>query len=764
MNTTINNLQVIKAIAAVESYCSFELSVKRLYDYKFITNKLELQYIFNTLSQAIELIRLYDRLELEEVYDIEEMLKKANKDMVLSASELLSIAKQKVAIDSCYKYCNANVKEDSNIYELVYTLNKINELHSVIVKKVDNNGVVDNASEKLISIREHIRHTTNNISLYINEFIANNHDMLMDSISTKRNDRYCVLVKVSDKNKIKGIIHGESSSGQAVYLEPERLIKLNNSLSELRSEEENEILQILRELTSLVKEKANELSANLDTLVVLDNIFAKAEYAYANEGCVPNIDTDTLLLKDARHPLINKELVVPNTFKIDKSYNGIVISGSNTGGKSVTIKTIGLFSFLAQCGFPLLCSEASIILFNKILIDSGDEQSIESSLSTFSAHIKKISEFLKISDNKTLILIDELGSGTDPKDGEALAIAIIEKLLSMNATFVVTTHFEKVKNYARNNDRILNASVGFDINDMSPTYKYYENQVGNSYALDIAQKYGLDVDILNRAESIKKENETEIDIAYKKIDEQIIENQMINEQIIILRNNLDDELTALKLEKEENKNKMNALKQEQIDGFNEFMEESKDKANSIIRKLKNSDSVAKRHELLNIKDELNNLELEEEQKEVVNDFNKDDYVRIKSMNYYGNIIDISKDNATVLSNGIKLKVKLKDLSKESKPLQKKAKSKSYNTFKTIMPLECNLIGLRVEEALLILDKYIDNALLASLSSVRIIHGIGTGALQKAVHKYLKSSKHVIEFRFGKEGEGGLGATIVTLKK
>ena len=750
-------------------YCSFSLGIQRIrqavphYDALWVTREL------HRVKEAYDLVIRYGNLPFGGVHDIHASVEDAMKDRSLSAQELREIADEIRAVEHIMKYFKASEIETPYIMELVESFSDQRPCASAIEKCISmNHEVLDHASEPLRSIRKSISSCNGEINTEVQRFLARNSSKLMDTITTTRNDRTCVLVKISEKNSVDGFIHGESASGQTAYIEPRSLIILNNNLQSLKSQEANEIERILYELSQKVKQIGYELLGNLETFALLDELFAKALWTKEVDGCIAQLNTKdhSLYIKAACHPLISKDHVVANTYQIKAPYHSLLITGSNTGGKTVTLKTIGLFVEMTLCGLPIAAQEACIPLFDAIYVDIGDDQSIQESLSTFSSHISKLAYICDHANEKALVLLDELGGGTDPKEGEPLAVAILDDLRQSGAMIIATTHFSALKHYGSKNDDILLSSVQFDMEHMRPTYRYIEGISGQSNAFEIARRYGLKERVLEEAKRVQEESRTLADMEMDKLEKTLLENHALKEQLDArlanvkqLQEHLQKETAAFAQKKDQ---LLAKLKEE----AQKALEEKQEEAEEIIEELKTLHADSKPHEIVNLKTQLACLkEAEEEQDEDVEEsFAVNDYVLIKKYNYYGDVLSINKDKVCVYANGMKMNVTTKDITHAKRQVQKKSKKSYSKGMIKSLSMECNVIGMRVAEAIPIIDKYLDNAILAKATSVRLIHGVGTGALRKGVHDYLKHHPRVESFHMGGQGEGGLGATVVTLKQ
>lgn len=753
----------------IAASCCFSLGRAYLMDctpsYDFLWIKREL----SRTKEALEMVVRYGSMPFLGLYDCSDALADALRDVTLRPFELRRISQQSHAIKAIHGYRKGCELEIPYIDELIDSFAQTTKLSAQIEACINaNDEIMDSASSKLSSLRRSIRACEMDISKEVQRFISAHASQLMDTITTTRNDRICVLMKVSEKNSVRGFVHGESASGATAYVEPESLLQLNNRLQSLHSQENEECERILYELSQAVKGYASAILANQETFALLDMTFAKANWAYKCDGCIASIEEKGthLYLKDARHPLIDPSYVVANTYEIKEPYRSLLITGSNTGGKTVTLKTIGLFACLAQSGMPVCAEKAILPFFTQIFVDIGDDQSIQESLSTFSSHVSKLAYICDHVSASSLILLDELGSGTDPREGESLAVAILDELRSKQAFVIATTHYSALKNYAKKREDILISSVEFDVENMRPTYHYKEGISGQSNALAIARRYHMKESVLQKAQQIKEENTTQEDILMEKLESQISTYQAKQakmEASLADIKQLQEQLQAQKQQFEKEKTALLAKLKEE---YAQEMEETKSEAERILKELKEASAETKPHILTKLKRNMDELTQEEEieASQKPHTFQVGDYVCLAKLNYYGEILEIHKDKVCVFANGMRMNTKLSELLPAQKPTSKK-KEKGYGkvTQNNHFSMELNVIGMTVQEAIPVIDKYLDNAILAKVYSVRLIHGVGTGALRKGVHTYLKKHPKVEDFRMGGQGEGGLGATVVTLK-
>lgn len=760
-------LDVVKE--QIAGFAAFSLGKKKIRDTYPRFEPLWVNRELARSKEAYDLVIRYGTLPLGGIYDISLSVQDAQKGITLSPQELRQIAESIRASEAMLKYDKASELKTPQISELIESLSDHRECALHIESCISvNYEILDHASKELRAIRRAMQCCNGEIGEEVQRFITRNASKLMDTITTVRNGRTCVLVKISEKNSVDGMLHGESASGQTAYMEPRSLVNLNNKLQSLKSREKEEIEKILSALSCEVGTIGEELLGNLETYALLDSIFAKGQWCKAKDGCVASITQEEhLYFKRARHPLIPGEKVIANTYEIKPPFHNLLITGSNTGGKTVTLKSIGLFTAMTLCGMPIAAEEGLVPMFDSIYVDIGDDQSIQESLSTFSSHISKLAHITKHAGLHSLVLLDELGSGTDPKEGEPLAVAVLDDLRKKHAMVIATTHYSALKTYGADNEDILLSSVEFDMELMRPTYHYIEGISGKSNALEIARRYGLSETILENALRRKEADKTNTEEAMEKLEAALMENHELKQKLSSKLEDVRNLQKQLSSEKEELlKNKERVVK-EVKEKAEKQLEDKVAEANEIIELLKEMKAEAKPHEITELKSALASLEEEEEVpiEEKEESFAVGDYVKLVKLNYYGDIQSINKDKVCVLANGMKMNTTTSEITHAQKAQTKKKNNKGYaKSGVKSFSMECNVIGMRVAEAIPIIDKYLDNALLAKVFRVRIIHGMGTGALRKGVHEYLKHHARVESYVMGGQGEGGLGATVVTLKQ
>ena len=726
----------------------------------------------NETKEAYQSIIKYGDIPLGGLYDIKSALLRAKSGGILNESELLDVVNLIDCSNNVIKYFKAleSIKlnlENNMVY--VNNLNVPNVLKTNITLAISNDGRVnDNASKDLFMIRRNITSLENRLRAKLNDILASKAGMLTEQLIVLRNGRYCLPVKIEHKNTFKGIVHDISSSNTTAYIEPAETLETTNQIESYKNQEKAEIQLILKNLSLLVAADSEILIDNLENLTILDIIYAKAlmgkEYEY-NEANVKNVQAFNL--KKAKHPLIDKSKVVAIDVEIGKKFDVIIITGPNTGGKTVALKTVGLLHLMAYCGMMVPASlDSEFGLFDSIFVDIGDEQSIEQSLSTFSSHMTKIVRIINDASFMSLLLLDELGSGTDPKEGSSLAISIIDHLKSFGSKIICTTHYSELKNYAYNNDRICNASVEFNTNTLLPTYRLLLGIPGKSNAIEIAKRLGLDDKVIEASKAHLNSNLSNSNILLNNLEEEMTNIRNKEEELkhkILQYNEMLESLQQEKLNLHKDTNKIiNQAKTQAKDILNKARED----AQGLITEIKNMSSESfKEHELADLKHKVNNLNIDDAEVADDYEFQVGDFVHIKSYDKYGTITKIKKDKYTINIGQFAMDFKKSELTLSAKPKEKPQKVTRLSGYNPAShaQLSLDLRGKRYEEVNYLMDQYLDQAILGNLECVTIIHGFGTGAIRNAVQSYLKNCSYVKSYRYGKEGEGLNGVTVVYLK-
>jgi DNA mismatch repair protein MutS2 len=735
-------------------------------------------------DEASTVLRIKGNVPLSGIHDIRAHIKRSVIGGVLSPHELVQIASTIHASRQMKRFIEDIAEERTEIpilLEMVERITPLVNLEQSIKQAIDESGeVLDSASELLRSLRHQLRSNEARVREKLESMIrsSNAQKMLSDAIVTIRNDRFVIPVKQEYRGHYGGIIHDQSASGQTLFIEPQVIVQLNNQLQDIRVKEQLEIERILTALSAETAEYEGELQVIVDVLGNLDFIFAKARYGRKIKASMPTMNHEgRIALYKARHPLIPMDEVVANDIMLGKDYTTIVITGPNTGGKTVTLKTLGLCSLMAQAGLQVPAYDGSeLAVFDAVYADIGDEQSIEQSLSTFSSHMVNIVDILAKVDFNSLVLFDELGAGTDPQEGAALAISILDEVHRRGARVIATTHYPELKAYGYNREGVLNASVEFDVETLSPTYKLLLGVPGRSNAFEISKRLGLNDRVIMAARSHISEDTNQIDKMIASLEES--KRQAENEQqeardYLKQAEKLHQDLQKQMIEFYEQKDSM---MEKAADKASELLDEAKGEAEKIIRDLRKmrieKQAEVKEHELIDAKRRLEEAvpqvkksakHLNHKTKKHI--FAPGDEVKVLTFDQRGNLLDKVSDNEWQVQIGIlKMKVKEKDMEYISTPKPVETKPMAIVRGRDAdVKLELDLRGERYEDALMRVEKYIDDALLSNYARVSIIHGKGTGALRQGVQEYLRNHRSVKKIRFGEAGEGGSGVTIVEFK-
>lgn len=772
---TFSTLEFDKILSQLKEYAVSD-KTKRLINPEMVSNEIgTVRQMIDEVDDASTILR-YRNVEMAGISDVKEHVNRAVIGSMLSISDFNDIKNllfRKQSLNKVFEEFNEDEVELDAIGHYIFGLPDIHHLYKKIVSTVDDATVLDHASENLLRIRRKINSEEGKIRDKLNDLIRGSQQRkLSDGIITMRNNRYVVPVKIEYRSEFNGIVHDMSQSGQTVYMEPMAVVQMTNRIQGLRDDEALEIERILYELSAQTAEVSEELTMIDDHLHHLDMVFSKAKYGAAIGATKPEIsDIRKVYLPAAFHPMINPEEVVKNDITIDEESLAVIITGPNTGGKTVILKTIGLAQLMAQSGIPVPARDGSILpIFKKVYSDIGDEQSIEQSLSTFSSHLTNTKVIIDNADDETLVLLDEVGAGTDPEEGAALAIGIIENLLAKQSTLIATTHYPQIKSFSYTREDVINASVEFDVNTLSPTYRLLMGIPGRSNAFEISNKLGLSPSIINRAKELVKSDSKDVNDMITALENHTTNARKYEEETqeaLQEAERLQQELQNNHEQYQEYKEK---LHKEARNEANRIIKQSEIKAEEIIDELnKMKESGAENleeHEIIAKRKDLRDSYYQESLKqhienEKVETFNVGDNVDVLSYGQKGEILSIEKDEAIVQMGILKMNIPLKELKKRKK--EKISRPVSRRTGKTAVKSSLDLRGQRYEEALIKLDQYLDQVLLSSYSQVEIIHGKGTGALQKGVQQHLKQHPKVKSYRMGLPNEGGFGVTIVEMK-
>ena len=763
-----SSLELDTILKETEQYCSFSLGLDMIRNTVPSYDPLIIQRDNERIRDALNAVVHYGPMPFYGIRDITAALNDAEKSRTLTVQELLDVMMFIRGLRSAAAYERSIEQPHEALKDLTDTLVVHTATEQKIGKAINDYGeVVDDASAELRQIRRELHAADQQITNAVQHFVATNSDSIVDGIVTYRGSRAVILVKAQDKNRFGGMIYGDSASGQASYIEPAALIPANNRKQELLSREQDEIERILRELTMLVRKDAVEERANLITTAILDALFAKAQWGAAHRAVAAELTQErSLILKRARHPLIDDTMVVANDYHIEAPRTTLLITGPNTGGKTVSMKIIGLFVLLTYCGYPVSADEARIPYFDHVFADIGDDQSVAASLSSFSAHVRKLTEVIANATENSLALLDEIGSGTDPKEGESLAIAIMNELRQRRTMTVATTHYSRLKSYGKRHDDILVASVQFDMEELRPTYRFIEGVAGRSNALEVAARYGLPSGIINYARFLRSQAQTEEDELIERLEEQLNENyekeRILNERLAEveeMEKQIKHREHVLAYEKE-------GLKEKSRREAEAYLASVREEAEQILSEMRSMKGTAKYHEVLEVSKLLPAAE-ETETEHEEDSYRPGDVVELYGSTTPARVLEVRRKDILIDLNGRQMRVKSSQIHHSLKvmPAKKNTASVSVSSGSVFdsMPIECNLIGMHVDEAMDVLASYMDDAKVHGLNTFRIIHGDGTGALRKAVHKMLAADRSVESYHLGMPKEGGTGATIVVLK-
>lgn len=787
-NKALKTLEYNKITDRLASHASSEPGIKLCRELQPMMDMDGINSALKQTSDAVSRIFRHGSISFAGLKDIRPLTKALEVGSALGMSELLDICSLLKVAAGARRY---GVSEDeaadslSGMFNAVYDITDVRrEIERCILSEDE---IADDASAELKNIRRQMRICTERIRTELNSMLnGSDRTYLQEAVITTRGGRYCIPVKAEYKSQVPGMVHDQSKAGSTFFIEPMSVVRLNNEIREYEVKESEEIAKILASLSAMAGNYTAELDADYDILSQLDFIFAKAKLSFEYKGSEPIMNTRGYInIRKGRHPLIDSHKVVPIDVSIGDEYSELIITGPNTGGKTVTLKTIGLFSLLGQSGLHIPAADNSeLTVFNDIFADIGDEQSIEQSLSTFSSHMKNIIEILAKADSNSLVLFDELCAGTDPTEGAALAISILTSLHKLRVTTVATTHYSELKIFALSTDGVQNACCEFDVATLAPTYRLLIGIPGKSNAFAISGKLGLPQYIIDDA----KESLASEDVAFEDVI-----SDLEKSRVTIEREKL--ELEEYKKEVEDLKNQLKA-KNERLDERSDnilqkareeasaILREAKETADDAIRKLNKANaagmSVAElEKQRQRIKDNINKVDKGRALKSQAparqhkaSDFHIGDRVHVASLNLDGTVHTLpnQKGELNVTIGIMNYNVNMSDLTiiEEASEMRKlKQKSSGIGKLKmsktaSISP-EINLIGMTSDEAIMTLDKYLDDAFLSHISPVRIVHGKGSGILRNAVHNYLKRQKHVKSFRLGSFGEGDYGVTIVEFK-
>ncbi len=739
-------------------------------------------------TAAVDMMVLKGSPSFSGVKPVAGNLQRADMGGSLNTRELLDIAGVLAAARSAKDYGESDAEKKTVIDQFFRSLHPNRFLEDKITGSIVGDGeLADSASPELASIRRHMRATESKVRDILQKIISSSQaKYLQEAIITQRSGRYVVPVKSEYKNEIPGLVHDLSGSGSTFFIEPMGVVKANNELRELQAKEEKEIDRILAELSAECAAFKDDISEDYALLIRLDGIFARGRLSVNMEAMEPVLSRKSLFLKKARHPLLDKKTAVANDLSLGEGFDTLVITGPNTGGKTVTLKTIGLLTLMAQCGLHIPASDGSAVrVFDRVLADIGDEQSIAQSLSTFSSHMSNIVGMLAETDPDTLILFDELGGGTDPVEGAALAAAIIEHARSLGALVAATTHYAELKVYAMTTAGVENASCEFDVETLAPTYRLLVGIPGKSNAFAISRRLGLPQEIIQKASDRVSAENVRFEDVLTKLEAQRQEMEKEQGKAAQLRREMEEAAAKAQayrdsLQKEKEKNEAAAKAEARA-----ILEDARRTADQVFRELSDmrkqarkqgGDIQAENQRRADLRHRLNEAEgrlgakEEPEAPPMLRPAQKGDTVTILKTGTQASVLSVNKDGVLQLQAGIlritakQEEVRVVEGETQAQKEAKKFIQRSEHQLRSLgAKAEVDLRGMTTDEAEGVLAQFLDRAILANLTQITVIHGKGTGAVRKAVHAYLKRAKGVASFRLGRYGEGETGVTIVELK-
>ncbi len=785
---TLNILEYDKVIDMLMEKAGSEMTRKVISELKPFDDVSQIRECQGETTEAVRLISYKGPLPVGGFYDIEESVSFATKGGTLTMAQLLRILYNMRTAERVVSFLKGDVPD----LPVIFSAAELLAVHKRLADEIDRcilseDEMADNASPELRSIRRAIVRQNEALRAKINHILnsADNKTILQDSIVTMRNGRYVIPVKQEHKARVPGIVHDQSGSGATLFIEPQAIVDLNNQLRQLELDEKAEINRILTELSESVVEIHHDLINNQRLLVDLDMFMAKGKLSLDMGGEEPEISVDGAMdLRAARHPLIDRDKVVPIDISLGDGYDTLVITGPNTGGKTVTLKTAGLLSLMAQTGLHIPAASGSRLpVYSQIFADIGDEQSIEQSLSTFSSHMTNIVDIVAEADEGSLVLLDELGAGTDPTEGAALAIAVLEKLKSAGARSIATTHYTELKKYAISTDGVENASMEFDVETLSPTYRLVTGIPGKSNAFEISGKLGLSREIIDRARELLEEG----DIAFEDVISALEEDKRLAEEERDEAIMLNIQMKKMKEELEEKARKLEERREKELARAREEARAIVKEAREVSREVQEELKTLSRLESMGERtagfdrNRRRLKELERKNRETIkrevsrepvdpDKLSLGDRVKILTLNQNGEVISLpdEKGNLQVQVGMMKIGVNLSDimLIDSGKPKKKKKASgygRLYKSKAQTISASIDVRGKNMDDAVMDVEKYIDDAFISGLKEVTVIHGRGEGILRRGIQDMLKRNKNVDSFRNGGFNEGGDGVTVVKLK-
>lgn len=783
-NKNYQKLQLDKILLSVSNFAVTDKGRLKILDTKPFKKVEEVRLLLDCTAECDKILYTHGAGKVEFFGSVEDNIERASKGSALSCSELLDtnalLRSARIAYENISRINDESIIIMREKADRLYFDKALED--DISEKIVSVEQISDFASDRLYSIRSRIRSLNEKIRVKLSEYLSKDARYLQDGIVTIRNDRYVIPVKAEYKNQVRGFVHDRSQTGATFFIEPEYVLELNNELIALTIDEREEVEAILRSLSKRIGNLKDSLFADIEILADIDACLARAEFGYQKKCTKPEINGRGYInIIKGRHPLLDKDKTVPVSIELGKNYDFLLLSGANTGGKTVTLKMCGLFSLMAQCGLFVPASEgSSLAVFDNIFCDIGDSQSIEENLSTFSSHVLNIKNICDGVTVNSLVLIDELGGGTNPDEGQALAKAIVTHFLKIGCKGIVTTHFTPLKEFAYSNDRIENASMEFDAQTLKPLYRIKIGLPGASNAIAISRRLGLGEKILNDALNFMTEGARNFENVLKSAEESRVKAEEKLSAVQSLENEWKRKVNEVNKKIEEINREKEKISRSARSETRRIIAERCETADEILKEIENifkaeeisqSDLIKAR----TLKNKLSDISYEEEEiKNKISGFipaNRANLkcgatVFIEKTQSRGQVIFISnkKDEIEVLCGSIKMHCKFADLQIISGYEQKKEKTKVIKHMPPSRPLlEINVLGMTVEEALYEVDNFIDRAVTDNLEEIKVIHGVGTGRLKNAIAQHLKGKKNVESFRLGKYGEGETGVTVIKLK-
>ncbi|HEX9916919.1 MAG TPA: endonuclease MutS2 [candidate division Zixibacteria bacterium] len=777
---TFKVLEFDKVRDLVSTFCLSSLGKEMCQEMLPLVDEKLIQEKLKAASELKEVLLFEERFPLNSVKDIRPYLNKLQSSgTFLEPKELLDLAETLIISKSVFSFLEPKKRKYQTLWDILSEMKPEDELIGVIEKVVDSSAQIkDTASKELRQIRQRKSSTRNKILDKLRSLLDSKRSKTskQEDIITIREGRYVIPMETEEFSRSKGIVHDRSSSGATFFVEPFSVVELNNELRELDLEEKREIEKILLGISNLIRQDLEEIKQIVETLQLIDFIHGKARFSIEFKANAPRLNTKGFVnLIKARHPLLEKkirEMIVPLDLELGEDFNTLIITGPNTGGKTVALKTIGLLTLMAQAGMHIPVEDTSqIAIFDKIYADIGDEQSIEMSISTFSSHISRVIKAVSDSDTNTLVLLDELGAGTDPKEGVALAEAVLINLSARNAKTVITTHYGILKLLPQNHPQMRNASLEFDRETFKPTYNFRPGLPGSSYAIEVAQRLGMPKDVLDKASELVGTQERDLSLLLESLEKDL---KRVNQDRRTLeeQKKISDELLNLyqdKLRKIELKEK--ELERKSLEEARRLVDQTKIELERLVAQIRSTQAdkelVKKTHQFIDktekeIKDK---LKISKDKKTEEQNIEKGDVVWIDSLKVQGEVISKQGDQVRVRAANFTYTVGREEISKVETAKEKPVQSGSISSSEAQgASLEVDLRGLYGDEAVEVVDKCLDRAYVSNLNTLSIIHGKGTGALRKRINLFLRRHPRVDSFRLGNWNEGGSGVTVVKLKE